>query len=97
MVASSVWLTTLRLAYQLKFMSPEFAETSRLRATPWLDRLNPQAGGGGAAEELGTPAFRTGDRAGWLGCGHVGRVDSEACVDAGWLFLALKTSHGKSY
>jgi len=50
---------------------------------------------GRAEEELGTPAFITKDRAGWLASGHVGRVIAKPGVDAGWLFLALKTSHAQ--
>ncbi|MEW6304903.1 MAG: hypothetical protein AB1705_15625 [Verrucomicrobiota bacterium] len=50
---------------------------------------------GRAEEELGTPAFITKDRAGWLASGHVGRVIAKPGVDVGWLFLALKTSHAQ--
>ncbi|MDP2601078.1 MAG: hypothetical protein Q8S00_00570 [Deltaproteobacteria bacterium] len=50
---------------------------------------------GRAEEELGTPVFITEDRAGWLASGHVGRVIPKPGVDAGWLFLALKTSHAQ--
>jgi hypothetical protein len=44
---------------------------------------------------LGTPAFITKDREGWLASGHVGRVIAKPEVGAGWLFLALKTSHAQ--
>lgn len=50
---------------------------------------------GRAEEELGTPAFITKDRDGWLASGHIGRVVPKPGVDAGWLFLALKTSHAQ--
>jgi hypothetical protein len=50
---------------------------------------------GRAEEELGTPAFITKDRDGWLASGHVGRVIAKPGVDAGWLFLALKTRHAQ--
>lgn len=50
---------------------------------------------GRAEEELGTPVFITDDREGWLASGHVGRVIPKREVDAGWLFLALKTAHAQ--
>lgn len=46
---------------------------------------------GRAEEELGTPVLVTKDRNGWLASGHIGRLVPKAGVDAGWLFLALKT------
>ena len=50
---------------------------------------------GRAEEELGTPIFITKDRDGWLASGHIGRVIPNHGIDAGWLFLALKTSHAQ--
>ncbi len=50
---------------------------------------------GRAEEELGTPVLVTRDRDGWLASGHIGRVIPKTGVDAGWLFLALKTSHAQ--
>jgi hypothetical protein len=50
---------------------------------------------GRAEEELGTPVLITRDRSGWLASGHVGRIIPNVGVDAGWLFLALKTSHAQ--
>ena len=50
---------------------------------------------GRAEEELGTPVIITADRDGWLASGHVGRVIPNPGVDAGWLYLALATSHAQ--
>lgn len=50
---------------------------------------------GRAEGELGTPALITTDRAGWLASGHIGRIIPKPGVDAGWLFLALKTRHAQ--
>lgn len=50
---------------------------------------------GRAEEQLGTPIFVTKDRAGWFASGHVGRVIAKPGVDAGWLFLALRTRHAQ--
>ena len=50
---------------------------------------------GRAEEGLGTPVLVTRDRDGWLASGHIGRVIPKTGVDAGWLFLALKTNHAQ--
>lgn len=75
----------------LQFMSPRvFKDITAYELHPgWIA----YPADGRAEEELGTPAFITKDRAGWLASGHVGRVVPKPGVDAGWLFLALKTSH----
>lgn len=81
------------LPINLQFMSPRVFKNIadyELR-TGWIA----YPADGRAEEELGTPAFITKDRAGWLASGHVGRVIAKPGVDAGWLFLALKTSHAQ--
>lgn len=46
---------------------------------------------GRAEESLGLPAMVTSDRDKWLASGHVGRIIARKGVDAGWLFLAVRT------
>jgi len=77
----------------LQFMAPRvFKDITAYELRPgWIA----YPADGRAEEELGTPAFITKDRAGWLASGHVGRVIAKPGVDAGWLFLALKTSHAQ--
>lgn len=48
---------------------------------------------GRAEETLGLPVMITKDREGWLASGHVGRVVAKKNINAGWLFLALRTKH----
>jgi hypothetical protein len=50
---------------------------------------------GRAEEALGTPAVVTRDRDGWLASNMIGRIVPNARVDAGWLFLALKSEHAQ--
>ena len=46
---------------------------------------------GRAEDALGLPVMITSDRDGWLASGHVGRLVSNPDVDAGWLYLAVKS------
>lgn len=48
---------------------------------------------GRVEDDLGTPALIAEDRDRWLASGHIGRVQPKPGVDAGWLYLALKTRH----
>lgn len=50
---------------------------------------------GRAEEGLGTPAYVTNDRDGWLASNMVGRIIPNAGNDAGWLYLALKSPHAQ--
>jgi hypothetical protein len=77
----------------LQFMSPRvFRNIADYELRPgWIA----YPADGRAEEELGTPALITKDRAGWLASGHVGRVIARLGMDAGWLFLALKTTHAQ--
>jgi hypothetical protein len=50
---------------------------------------------GRAEEGLGTPAYVTADRDGWLASNMVGRVIPNPGTDVGWLYLALKTPHAQ--
>ncbi len=50
---------------------------------------------GRAEEGLGTPAYVTADRAGWLASNMVGRIIPNQGTDVGWLYLALKTPHAQ--
>ncbi|MDQ3802561.1 MAG: hypothetical protein M3416_01725 [Acidobacteriota bacterium] len=46
---------------------------------------------GRAEETLGLPAMVTSDRHKWLASGHVGRIIARKGINAGWLFLAVRT------
>lgn len=46
---------------------------------------------GRAEDALGLPVMITSDRNGWLASGHVGRLISNPDVDAGWLYLAVRS------
>jgi hypothetical protein len=46
---------------------------------------------GRAEDALGLPVMITSDRDGWLASGHVGRLISNTDVDAGWLYIAVKS------
>jgi hypothetical protein len=50
---------------------------------------------GRAEEGLGTPAYVTTDRDGWLASNMVGRIIPNQGTDVGWLYLALKTPHAQ--
>lgn len=50
---------------------------------------------GRAEEGLGTPAYITADRDGWLASNMVGRIIPNSGTDVGWLYLALKTAHAQ--
>lgn len=46
---------------------------------------------GRVEDALGLPIMITSDRDGWLASAHIGRVVNNSNVDAGWLYLALRS------
>lgn len=46
---------------------------------------------GRAEDALGVPVVITSDRDGWLASEHVGRIVNKPGVDAGWLYLAVRS------
>lgn len=50
---------------------------------------------GRSEESLGLPVIITRDRENWLASGHIGRLVPKPKVNAGWLFLALRTQHSQ--
>ncbi|HMJ08453.1 MAG TPA: hypothetical protein VK468_05575, partial [Pyrinomonadaceae bacterium] len=50
---------------------------------------------GRVEDALGLPIMITADRDGWLASGHVGRVIGNDDVDAGWLYLAIRSWPGQ--
>lgn len=46
---------------------------------------------GRAEDALGVPVVITSDRDGWLASEHVGRIVNKSGIDAGWLYLAVRS------